>query len=128
MQRVAVQPIIFQDPASSLPGTEERFRQEEALRWIALGAMSKIAFRQYLDAYAKQPGGSYWPSLLAATGIAPDSLTARVALSGDRLAAQWKTVEALDIRSPVTLLLDNVETVQVSGERELRRILSKRVR
>ncbi|MBN1577876.1 MAG: hypothetical protein JW913_15045 [Chitinispirillaceae bacterium] len=127
-KRLAVEPVFYMDPAAARPGTEERFRQEEAMRWIIIGKFSNKAQRTYLAAYARQPGSSYWQALLRDTGIPFDSVQAAVTHLQKSLDDHWNTIESLEIREPVVLLIDNVETVPINGERELRRILAKRIR
>ncbi|MBN1761398.1 MAG: hypothetical protein JW863_23950 [Chitinispirillaceae bacterium] len=121
-----IKPVILQHPGEVRRGTEEHFRQEEALRWMALGTVSARAKLKYLSAYAKTPGSSYWNVPLAATGVSTDSLRKAVAQSAGALPALWKDMNALSIRDPVVLLIDNVETVILGGERELRRALGRR--
>jgi hypothetical protein len=127
-KRCAIEPVIFKDPQSVKPGTEESFRQEEALRWIALGMVSNKAKMEYLTSYGSSPGSSYWNRHLAATGISPDSLFRKVQQSGGALKTLWKNIASLSIGDPAVLLIDNVETAPLNGERELRRMLSLRAR
>ena len=126
--RCGIKPVILQDPKEVRPGTVENFRQEEALRWLSLERLSKTAKNRYISAYAKSPGTSYWNIPLAATAVNTDSLRREVLRSPAALPALWKEMNALSIREPAVLLLDNVETVVLGGERELRRVLAGRLR
>ncbi len=128
LKRVSIEPVIYMAPDAARPGTDEGFRQEEALRWLVLGTLSQPAYRHYLEAYAAQPGSSYWQPFLVDSGISPDSLRVKVIQSKELLAQQWETMQTLEIREPAMLLIDNVETVPISGERKLRSLLSQRIR
>jgi hypothetical protein len=119
-------PLLFENPKEVRRGTEGMFRQEEALRWLALGSMGKKTKWCYLSAYAEQPGSSYWSIPLAGCGVSGDSLQKAIARSADALASLWKECSMLSIREPAVLLLDNVELAVPGGERDLRRLLTRR--
>ncbi len=122
MKDITIEPIIYSSPSEARRGTEEWFRQEEALRWIVLRKISPSILNQYLAAYSEKPGTSYWKESLPSS-FPEDSLIAAIKKSNDLLKTHWETVRSLDIRGPVVFLIDNVETVPVSSERELRRVL-----
>jgi 5'-nucleotidase len=124
-QRITIEPVLFMEPVTVRPATEEFFRQEEALRWIVIGKMSKDAKEKYLNAYRLKPGSSFWADLLDGTGVHPDSVVRNAGTSHALLDAHWKTIISLSLREPVTLLIDNVETVAPGGVREMRRVLKR---
>jgi hypothetical protein len=122
---ISIEPIIYSNPGTTTPGTEEFFRQEEALRWIIFGSLSDTIKERYLREYILQPASSYWINLLSRTGVNADSLAKTAACSHQSLVSHWNTVDELSIREPVVLLLNNVEKITVGGEREFRRIIQQ---
>lgn len=127
LKKVDIKPIIFSDPATAPTSFEEKFRQEEALRWMVLGNRSLEAKRAYLGAYAQNPASSYWNSYCKVAKITPDSLQALAIRSGGVLTKLWKELKSLRIREPAMLLIDNRETVILNSERELRSVLDGNV-
>lgn len=123
LKKVAIKPIIFSDPAAASTSFEEKYRQEEALRWMVLGSHSLAAKRAYLGAYAQNPASSYWNTYCKAAKITTDSLQALTSRSGAVLQKLWKELKSMSIREPAILLIDNRETVILNSERELRSIL-----
>jgi len=122
-KRVSVEPIVYFDPQSAVRGTLEWFRQEEALRWIALKQISLAAHRAYLAVYASEPGSSNWQRFCAGTGVSADSLYAAVSRSSGLLAEHWKNIAQFDRRLAAILLVDNVQMVPLTGVDGLRRAL-----
>ena len=126
--KARIEPVIYSAPRSVKRGTEEWFRHEEALRWLALGTISPRVKMAYLEAYGRNPGSSYWTICLAATGVSADSLQRQTGRRADVLDSLWKVCTSLSIREPAVLLLGNREVAVLSGERELRRILLQHLR
>jgi len=126
-QDLSVEPMLYTPPQQSSSG-EEMLRLEEAHRWLLLGAISPKVKVQYLTAYSKNPGSSWWTQRLTGTTLSADSLANRAVADSVLLGKHWKTVKLFTSREPVVLLKDNVEVITVSGERELRRLLGEIVK
>lgn len=121
--KITILPILFNDPKETNRCTEEWFRMEEAQRWLALNAVSKKVQMNYLTAYLKNRGTSYWQSHLENSGLSPDSLLNFINDHKTLLDDHWKTVGNLNIKDPVVLLVNNIETITVTGQRMLRRVI-----
>lgn len=122
-KKISVEPVVYIDPQSVVRGTIEWFRQEEALRWIAMKRIFPAAYRTYLAAYASAPGGSNWQRFCAGTGVSADSLYRAVSRSSGLLIEHWKTISQFDSRLAAILLVDNVQMVPVTGADGLRHAL-----
>jgi hypothetical protein len=125
---ITVLPLIFTDPEETHRCTEAWYRMEEAQRWIAAASVSEETFMKYLTAYSKNRGTSFWRQQCKKAGVSADSIYTAVNGQRDVLQRHWDNVNRLRIKDPVVALIGNVETVTISGQRMLRRVLEKHLK
>ncbi len=122
---ISIQPVIFEEIISEQSTQEEKMRHEEALRWLVLSKHYKSrAFAAYLKAYRFQPGSSYWFSVLKEQKINVDKFVKQVKKNKALLKNLWKDIEALGIREPVELLVNNQELILIKNQKFLEEILN----
>ena len=122
--KISIAPVVYSDPQSDLWGTEEGFRQEEALRWLILGSYFPDKYSAYLQEYAKSPGTSYWFKILEKIGLPADSFVTVLRSNSDLLFSQWKQLLSLSVREPAVVLFDNRELAVAGNKKELQELLS----
>ncbi len=122
--KLTIVPVIYNEPQRDQWGTEESFRQEEALRWIIMSTFFQRKFNLYLQEYAKSPGSSYWFKILQTIGISTDSFVTTLRANSDALYSQWKELLSLSIREPVVVLFDNREIAVAGNQKELMGLLT----
>ena len=122
-EHVSFQPVFYNEPSTTRWGTEERFRQEEALRWLVLSGRYPEKFREYLKAYVQKPGSSYWDACCREAKIHTDSLSMLVKADTSALTEHWNKLQELSIREPIVMLLNNRELAIIDHDRELKQIL-----
>lgn len=120
---ITVQPLIFSDPQESRRCTEAWYRMEEAQRWIAAASISKRTLMKYLEAYGENRGTSFWRQHCRKAGISADSIYNVINTQKESLHGHWDYVNILRIKDPVVVLVENVETITITGQRMLRRVL-----
>lgn len=123
---VRIMPIFYGDPSSTPWGTEEKFRQEEALRWLELDKTFNKKYHTYLNEYSKNPATSFWQSSIKKAGILLDSFITNTKRDSLLLTNHWgKLQEMMLLNDPVILLINNNELITVKDERDLARKLKK---
>lgn len=124
--KVRVLPVIYADPraAGAASTIEDKVRREEALRWLVMDSLHRQDFPRYLAHYVKDPGGSYWFINLSACGIAQDIFIMEIGAQTDRLYGHWRLLDTLGIKEPVTLLVENRQTVVLRNETEFDELFS----
>jgi hypothetical protein len=122
--KISIVPVIYSDPQGDLWGTEEGFRQEEALRWLIMGKYFPDKYSKYLQEYAKSPGSSYWFKILDKIGLPADSFVTVLRSNSDLLFSQWKQLLSLSVREPAVVLFDNRELAVAGNKKELEELLS----
>ena len=123
-RNISIVPVIYVDPQKDLWGTEEGFRQEEALRWLILGRYFKDKYTAYLKEYAKSPGNSYWFKILDKIGLPSDTFVTVLRSNSDLLFTHWKQLLSLSVREPAVVLFDNREVAVAGNKKELDELLS----
>ena len=116
---VRVLPVIYADPRGKAAAIDEKVRREEALRWLVMDAVHRDVFPRYLSYCVQDPGGSYWFINLSACGIAQDIFIKEIGERAACLAGHFRLLDTLGIKEPVTLLVENRETVVIRNEAEL---------
>lgn len=125
-KKVKIYPVFQEDPDEVHWGTQEKFRHQEAMRWLLLGKEYQI-FVQYLREYIKDPPDSYWFTSLKKTGIDIDSL-AEVAKKDTEVLTNHKAfLDELLVTGPVMVMVDNRELVAVRNSQDLQQVLDSRV-
>ena len=99
-------------------------RREEALRWLVLDAVHRNVFTRYLSSCVRDPGGSYWFINLSACGIAQDIFIKEIGERADGLYGHFRLLDTLGIKEPVTLLVENRETVVIRNQAELAEVFA----
>jgi len=125
---VAVHPVLYTNPSAPTGSAEERFRAEEAQRWLLLRKHFPEAYRTYLASYAKRPGSTYWTTSLAEAGVDIEDFTRIAEQDTSALDDAWRLLRELDIRTPVMMLVDNRHLMPVDNLRQLTRALNRRPR
>lgn len=123
-KKLTIVPVIYNAPQHDLWGTEESFRQEEALRWIIMSAFFQRKFSQYLHEYAKAPGNSYWFKILETIGMPTDAFVMTLKANSDVISNQWNELLNLTIREPVAVMFDNREIAVAGNQKELIELLT----
>jgi hypothetical protein len=123
-----VLPVIFENPAPQQLAAEEKFRQEEALRWLVLRERYPFAFESYIADYARRPPFSYWFESVEQLKVPLKEFGVMVNADAAKLGDHWKLLQELDIREPVVLLVDNREVVPVANQADLRNMLARILR
>lgn len=121
-RKIKILPIFQNDPEKVQWGTEEKFRQEESLRWLLLGKENGILIK-YLDEYVKILPGSYWFKAMEKAGIDVDSLTEIVESDTVTLKNHRYFMEQLSVREPVVMLIDNRELVSVRNQHDIEQVI-----
>jgi hypothetical protein len=124
-KRVRIVPVFYADPRDKAAVIDEKVRREEALRWLVLDSLHHGAFPQYLAHFIKDPGSSYWFINLSASGIAQDIFIKEIQAGASRLDDHWRLLNAVCINSPITLLLENRQTVVLRSESELAEMVER---
>ncbi len=125
LKGISIQPVIFEEIISEQSPQEEKMRHEEALRWLVLSKYYKPGvFAAYLNSYQLQPGSSYWFSVLKEQKINVDKFVKQVKKNNALLKYIWKDIEALGIREPVELLVNNQELILIKNQKFLEEILN----
>jgi len=128
LQNSTIQPAFFHDPSTSMRGTEQWFRLEEATRWLAVAKLDAQKYFQYLKEYSKSPGSSFWPEICRKAGLNADSVSVHASSEMNEIAKHWNMLKSIQISDPVTLLVDNKELVKLHSEKELETFLQYRKR
>jgi hypothetical protein len=118
-EKIVIAPVFYSNPQNDLWGTEESFRQEEALRWLVMNKYFNGAQKQYLKEYGKIPGNSYWFTILQKINIPADTFVSQLRANSDIIQKQWELLDELTIKEPVVIFLNNQEILGVNSEREL---------
>lgn len=124
-KRITILPVIYDDPQSDQWGTEEGFRQEEALRWLTMEQFFPEKYSLYLSEYAKLPGRSYWFKMLESIGLSNESFVTKLRANSDILFSHWKQLVSLSVREPVAILFDNREVVVAGNKKELEELITE---
>ncbi len=122
-KKITILPVIYDDPQSDQWGTEEGFRQEEALRWITMEKFFPEKYNLYLGEYAKLPGRSYWFKMLESIGLSNDLFVTKLRANSDILFSYWKQLVSLSVHEPVAILFDNREIAITGSKKELEVLL-----
>jgi len=122
-KKISIVPVFYKDPQNDLWGTEEGFRQEEALRWLVMDTFFKNKLNAYLLEYSKSPGSSYWVSMLDKAGVETDTFVTTLSANSDMLLTHWKQILGLSIHEPVVVLFDNREIAVAGNKQELESLL-----
>ncbi len=123
-----IHPMVFSNPSEPIESAEERFRAEEAQRWLVLKKHFPEAYHAYLAGYAARPGSSYWTSSLKEAGIDIETFTNVAERDSTLLTQAWELRRQLEIRTPVAMLVDNRRVVALESPRQLARALKERGR
>jgi len=123
-KRVVLRPIITSDPRSADLSVQDRLRNEEAIRWIALANDFPKKYHAYLEAYGDNVASSYWFTWLKKIGINQNRLLKRVDATKPKLAAYWDDLSQVTTGEPIMVLINNKLKVTPSGEADLVRVLS----
>lgn len=126
LQNSAIQPAFFHDPSTSMRGTEQWFRIEEAARWLAVAKLDAQKYLQYLKEYSKSPGSSFWPEICRKAGLNADSVSMHASSEMNEIVKHWNLLKNIQVNDPVTLLVDNKELVKLHSEKELETFLQNR--
>jgi hypothetical protein len=122
-RHIVIHPMINSDPSNGQLEIEEKFRQEEALRWLVLERDYGKQYPMYLTLFSANPSGSYWFKQLSSLGITVDQFVGKIESSKEMLTSCWKELDSLRIRGPVTLVYENREVITAGNEREFEAIL-----
>jgi hypothetical protein len=122
-KRIVIRPIITKDPRSDGLSTQERLRNEEALRWIVIADDFPKKYRAYLEAYGEDVASSYWFTWLKKIGINQNRLLKRIEAKRPKFAAYWDDFSPVMAGEPVIVLINNRLKVTPSGEMDLVRVL-----
>jgi hypothetical protein len=122
-KRVAIKPMVAGDPRAAGLSTQERLRNEEALRWIVIAKEFPKKYRAYLKVYGENAASSYWFRWPRKIGININRLLKRVDAGQPKLAAYWEDLEPVTAGEPVMVLINNRLKVTPSGETDLMRVL-----
>jgi hypothetical protein len=117
--KVRVLPVIDADPRGESAAIDGKVRREEALRWLVMDAAHRDVFPQYLSYCVQDPGSSYWFINLSACGIAQDIFIREIGERAACLSGHFRLLDTLGIKEPVTLLVENRETVVIRNQAEL---------
>jgi hypothetical protein len=124
---LSIKPIIFTDPSMVLPGTIERFRQDEAFRWLSIAALNRDSFNAYMLHYSKNPGNSMWPNNVKSAGINPDTISNLLQRDrADVLQNYYSFLSELGLENPFYILRNNRELIPVKSKEELLKIIEER--
>lgn len=126
LQNSTIQPAFFHDPSTSMRGTEQWFRIEEAARWLAVAKMDAQKYLQYLKEYSKSPGSSFWPEICRKAGLNADSVSMHASSEMNEIVKHWNLLKNIQVNDPVTLLVDNKELIKLHSEKELETFLQNR--
>ncbi len=126
LQNSTILPAIFHDPSTSMRGTEQWFRMEEAARWLAVAKLNTQKYPQYLKEYVKSPGSSFWPEICKKTDLNADSVSVHASSEKNGIVKHWELLKNIQINDPVTLLVENKELVKFHSEKELETFLQNR--
>ncbi|MDR2692814.1 MAG: hypothetical protein LBB74_01180 [Chitinispirillales bacterium] len=122
-KRVVLRPIITKDPRSADLSTQERIRNEEALRWFTIANDFPKKYHAYLEAYGEDVASSYWFVWLRKIGINQNRFLKRIDVNRPKLAAYWDELSQVTAGEPVMVLINNRLKVTPSGEMDLVRVL-----
>lgn len=126
LQNSQILPAFFHDPSTSMRGTEQWFRIEEAARWLAVAKFDAQKYLHYLKEYAKSPGSSFWLEICSKAGLDADSVSIHASSEMNQIGKHWNLLKNIQINEPVTLLVDNKELVKLHSEKELETFLQNR--
>lgn len=119
-KKVKIVPLVYRDPAKDPVTIEEKVRREESLRWLVLDSLFKDRYAAYLKRYVRNPGSSsWWYNNLRETGVDERAFMKALQKHDGLLLPHWKDIQSLDIKGPISLLIDNRQLVRLRGEAEL---------
>ncbi|NLD98369.1 MAG: hypothetical protein GX640_00715, partial [Fibrobacter sp.] len=116
---ITVFPVFYNEPSRQIDDPLEKFRIEEAGRWLLLNNYFKSKFIHYLIEYSKNPGSSYFNRICRNVGIDADSLSEIAAKETRILQNHWNLLNELNITEPVVLMINNREKIVIKSEKEL---------
>jgi len=119
VKKVRVLPVIYTDPRTPAATVDEKIRREEALRWLVMDTLYRGKYARYLSHFIEDPGSSYWFINLRKSGIAQDIFITQIKSLAARLSDHWRLVDTLGINNPITLLIENRQTVVIRNGTEL---------
>ncbi|MDR2592224.1 MAG: hypothetical protein LBC59_05390 [Chitinispirillales bacterium] len=123
-KRVALKPIITKDPRSAGLSTQERLRNEEALRWITIANDFPKKYHAYLEAYGEDVASSYWFQWLRKIGINQNRFLKRIDVNKPKLAAYWEDLAPITAGGEsVIVLINNRLKVTPSNDMDLVKVL-----
>jgi hypothetical protein len=122
-KRIVLRPVITKDPRATDLSTQERLRNEEALRWLVIANDFPRKYHAYLERYGENVASSYWFRSLEKVGINRNKLLKRIDASQQKLAAYWDDFSQVTTGEPVMVLINNKLKVAPSGEMDLVRVL-----
>jgi len=123
-EEVRLLPVIYADPRTTAATIDEKIRREEALRWLVMDTLYRGNYARYLSHFIEDPGSSYWFINLSGSGIAQDIFITQIKSQAARLSDHWRLVDTLGIKDPITLLIENRQTVVIQNETELSEVFA----
>lgn len=120
-----VKPVFYDSLTNKNISVEERIRQEESNRWLALEQWKPQIFRQYLKSSKRISGSSYWFSVLPELGVDINQLMQQVQQNGALQNSWEKQLMELEVSSPVQVLLNNQELVVIKNQAQLEDLIAK---
>jgi hypothetical protein len=123
-KRIRIRPVVFVEPSKVQWGTDEKIRQEEAMRWLILDKYYPSKFKDYLKEYSTDPGSSFWIRYLWKLKIPADSFVNKAENLGPSLLENhMKALRDSFIQDPVLMLVNGQELFTISNQSELDRIM-----
>jgi hypothetical protein len=122
-KRVAIRPAVTVGPRSAGLSTQERLRNEEALRWIVIAKEFPKKYHAYLKIYGENAASSYWFRWPGKVGIKISRLLKGVDAGQPKFDAYQEDFAQVTAGEPVMVLINNRLKVTPSGEMDLSRVL-----
>jgi hypothetical protein len=119
--RIVLAALLTQQPGSSPATFEQRAREEEAARWLVLATLKPALAQRYLQGFMNAGVSTQWHSWVGRD--APEVLKKATAAQ-QQLPALWREIEALGLREPVSILIDNTRLVPIRDVDALQGVLN----
>jgi hypothetical protein len=118
--RIVLTPLLSQGPGAEPSSFEQRARQEEAVRWLALRRLKPAVAQRYFRGFMSMGVSTQWHAWV---GRDAPRMLKNAPEAQQQLPLIWRDIEELGLREPVSVIIDNTRLVSVGDVDDLQRLL-----